>query len=299
MRNTTLVGAAVIGILATSLTAGAAGKFKCDGGNACKGQGGCKNPKMAKKNASAECKGHSFVLTKDEAACTALKAKKRRSSGSSSRSSKRLILVPQGSFTEGSFPDLGQGLGLRPQHYSHVLEFLPPIDWFEVISENFMGLAHESLPTGQSPARGGRPVENLEKIRNHYPIACHGVSLSIGSVDPLDMNYLSNLKALIERFDPSIVSDHLCWTGVHGENLHDLLPLPYTEEAIQHIVSRITQVQEYLGRRILIENVSSYMSFNQSEMPEWDFLNEICRRADCGVLLDINNIYVSAKKSWL
>ena len=192
---------------------------------------------------------------------------------------------------------LGQGLGLRPFYYQEILETLPKVDWFEIISENFMGLTstHAQKQTYHSLARGGRPLEMLEKIRSHYPIACHGVSLSIGSVDPLDLNYLKNLKALIDRFEPAIVSDHLCWTGVQGENLHDLLPLPYTEEAIAHVASRITQVQEFLGRKILIENVSSYMSFSQSQMPEWEFLNEIARRADCGILLDVNNIFVSAK----
>jgi uncharacterized protein (UPF0276 family) len=203
--------------------------------------------------------------------------------------------VPDGKIIAGLFPDLGQGLGLRPQHYSYVLANLPSVDWFEIISENFMGLTPEASDHSYRPAKGGRPLENLEKIRAHYPIACHGVSLSIGSVDPLDRNYLKKLKQLIDRFQPAIVSDHLCWTGVNGENLHDLLPLPYSEETIQHVVSRINEVQDLLGRRILIENVSSYLTYTQSEMPEWEFLNEICQRADCGILLDINNIYVSAK----
>jgi uncharacterized protein (UPF0276 family) len=211
--------------------------------------------------------------------------------------------VPEGKATNGLFPDLGQGLGLRPQHYAHVLKHLPPVAWFEIISENFMGLTNESAMNADhvpekhahTLALGGRPLENLDKIREHYPIACHGVSLSIGSVDPLDYKYLKNLKIFVDRIQPANVSDHLCWTGVQGENLHDLLPLPYTEEAIQHVVSRIIQVQEFLGRRILIENVSSYLTFKQSEMEEWEFLNEICQRADCGILLDINNIFVSAQ----
>jgi uncharacterized protein (UPF0276 family) len=205
--------------------------------------------------------------------------------------------VPTGNTRAGLTPSLGQGLGLRPLYYNEILETLPKVDWFEIISENFMGLSstHGRTQKYHALAQGGRPVEMLEKIRSHYPIACHGVSLSIGSVDPLDFNYLKDLKTLIDRFEPAIVSDHLCWTSVQGENLHDLLPLPYTEEAIAHVASRIQQVQDVLGRRILIENVSSYMSFAQSCMPEWEFLNEIARRADCGILLDVNNIFVSAK----
>ncbi len=199
------------------------------------------------------------------------------------------------STSEGLFPDLGQGLGLRPQHYPFILEHQPSVDWFEIISENYMGLAGEKLCADTIPALGGRPVETLELIRRDYPIACHGVSLSIGSTDDLDYSYLKRLKSLIERFEPAIISDHLCWTGVNGENVHDLLPLPYTTEALEHLVSRIREVQDFLGRRILIENVSSYMSFEHSTMTEWDFLNEVAQRADCGLLLDVNNIYVSAK----
>jgi uncharacterized protein len=155
------------------------------------------------------------------------------------------------------------------------------VDWFEVISENFM-------------MAGGRPLQVLEKVREHYPIVLHGVSLSIGSTDPLNRNYLNQLASLARRFEPAWISDHLCWTGVGGHNLHDLLPLPCTEEALRHVAGRIRRVQEILGRRILIENVSSYMEFADSTLSEWDFLTAVAEEADCGILLDINNIFVSA-----
>jgi uncharacterized protein (UPF0276 family) len=180
---------------------------------------------------------------------------------------------------------LDVGLGLRPEHYAHVLEELPPVSWFEVISENYMGIGKLS---------SGKPIQILEKIRENYPIVFHGVSLSIGSVDPLNFQYLESLKILINRFTPEWVSDHICWTGVHGENLHDLLPLPYTKETIDHLVGRIQQVQEFLGQRFIFENVSSYISYTQSEMSEWEFISEITRRSGCGLLLDVNNIYVSS-----
>ena len=179
------------------------------------------------------------------------------------------------------FPSLGFGVGLRRQHYSYVLENRPKIDWFEVISENFM-------------VDGGRPLEVLEGVRSNYPIVLHGVSLSIGSVDPLNRDYLEKLATLARRFEPAWISDHLCWTGVGGRNLHDLLPLPYTEEAVRHVVSRVRQVQEILGRRILLENVSSYLRFEHSTLTEWEFLRAVAEEADCAILLDINNIYVSA-----
>lgn len=186
---------------------------------------------------------------------------------------------------ERSRPYLGFGLGLRPQHYADLLERPddapdPRVDWFEIISENYM-------------SAGGRPLINLDRVRERYPMVMHGVSLSIGSVDPLDRDYLDSLKALAERVDPSWISDHLCWTGVDGVNLHDLLPLPYTEEALAHVVDRIGQVQDHLGRRIALENASTYVTFTNSEMSEWDFLAEMAKRADCDLLLDVNNIYVS------
>ncbi len=178
-------------------------------------------------------------------------------------------------------PFLGFGLGLRTEHYRHVLENKPSVDWFEIISENYM------VP-------GGKPLYYLDKIRQDYPVVMHGVSLSIGSTDPLDLDYLKKLKQLITRAEPQWVSDHLCWTSVDHTNSHDLLPLPYNESCIQHVVDRVLQVQDYLGQRILLENLSSYVTFNDSEIPEWEFLNEIARRADCHILLDINNIFVSA-----
>jgi len=155
------------------------------------------------------------------------------------------------------------------------------VDWFEIISENYL------VP-------GGKPIHYLECIRARYPLVMHGVSLSIGSHDPLDREYLRQLKALSDRIEPAWLSDHLCWTGVGGVNAHDLLPLPYTEEAISHVVARLGEVQDFLGRRILIENVSSYVTYPESEMTEWEFLREIIERTDCRILLDINNIYVSS-----
>ena len=175
---------------------------------------------------------------------------------------------------------LGMGLGLRPIYYPDILEGKPNVDWFEIISENYM------VP-------GGRPLAMLDKIRADYPIVMHGVSMSIGSTAPLDMDYLTKLKALAERVEPKWISDHLCWTGVHGVNLHDLMPIPYTQEAVVHVAERIDRVQDFLGRRIAIENVSSYVTFESSEMDEWTFVQEVAERADCFLLLDVNNIFVS------
>lgn len=177
-------------------------------------------------------------------------------------------------------PYLGFGLGLRPTHYETILNERPAVDWFEIISENYL------VP-------GGKPLHYLDRIRDRYPLVMHGVSLSIGSHDPLNRDYLRQLKALAGRIEPAWISDHLCWSGAHGVNAHDLLPLPYTEEAIRHVVARVSEVQEFLGRRILLENVSSYVTYKESEMTEWEFLREIAERADCLILLDINNIYVS------
>lgn len=179
-------------------------------------------------------------------------------------------------------PFLGFGLGLRPEHYQTILDEKPSIDWFEIISENYM------VP-------GGKPLHYLDQIRANYPMVMHGVSLSIGSIDPLDMHYLQALKQLATRVQPQWISDHLCWTGMQNKNMHDLLPLPYTEEALEHVAQRIMRVQDYLGQRILIENVSSYVNYNSSMLSEWEFITEICQRADCYLLLDVNNIYVSAK----
>ncbi len=178
-------------------------------------------------------------------------------------------------------PHLGHGVGLRTVHYPHVLDKTAYADWFEVISENFM------IP-------GGRPLRILEKARELAPVVLHGVSLNIGGADPLRQDYLTELDSLIRRFAPAWVSDHLCWVAVGGRFAHDLLPLPYTEEAVRHVAARIRQVQDRLGRRILVENVSSYITYSISSMPEWAFLSAVTEEADCGILLDVNNIYVSA-----
>jgi len=178
-------------------------------------------------------------------------------------------------------PWLGFGLGLRPAHYETILNEAPAVDWFEIISENYL------VP-------GGRPLHYLDRIRERYPMVMHGVSLSIGTQDPLDREYLRQLRALAERVEPAWISDHLCWTGAHGLNAHDLLPLPYTEEALKHVAARVGEVQDFLGRRILLENVSSYVSYPESEMSEWEFLRELAVRADCLILLDVNNIFVSS-----
>jgi len=179
-------------------------------------------------------------------------------------------------------PFLGYGLGLRPEYYDIIVETNPAVDWFEIISENYM-------------VDGGKPLHFLDRVREHYPIVMHGVSLSIGSTDPLDFAYLKRLKALIERIEPAWISDHFCWTGHGGHNSHDLLPLPLTEEAVRHVAARVQQVQEFLGRQILLENASTYVSFTHSEMNEWEFVREVCERADCLLLLDVNNVYVSAR----
>jgi uncharacterized protein (UPF0276 family) len=178
-------------------------------------------------------------------------------------------------------PPLGFGLGLRTVHYEAILADKPRVDWFEIISENYL------VP-------GGRPLDYLDRIRADYPMAMHGVSLSIGSDDPLDRDYLTRIAALARRIEPAWISDHLCWTGVSGLNMHDLLPLPYDEATLDHVVARIGQVQDALGRRLVLENVSSYVTYRQSTMPEWQFLAEVVRRADCLILLDVNNIHVSA-----
>jgi uncharacterized protein (UPF0276 family) len=177
--------------------------------------------------------------------------------------------------------NLGFGLGLRVEHYASILEGRPEVDWFEAITENYL------VP-------GGRPLHNLMRVRERFPVALHGVSLSIGSISPLDLSYLAQVKALAARVEPVWVSDHLCWTGLNGRNIHDLLPLPFTDEALAHVVSRVRAVQEILGRRILLENVSSYLSFNDSRMTEWEFLSAVAEQSDCLILLDVNNVYVSS-----
>ncbi|HEX2668141.1 MAG TPA: DUF692 domain-containing protein [Gammaproteobacteria bacterium] len=178
-------------------------------------------------------------------------------------------------------PYLGFGLGLRTDHYDAILAEKPALDWLEIISENYM-------------VDGGKPLHYLDRIRALYPMVMHGVSLSIGSADPLDREYLKRLKALAARVEPQWISDHLCWTGVAGKNLHDLMPLPYTEEAVAHVAARVREVQDFLGRQILLENVSSYVTYTQSAMSEWEFLAAVAEAADCLILLDVNNIYVSS-----
>jgi hypothetical protein len=173
------------------------------------------------------------------------------------------------------------GIGLRAQHYAEILATKPSISWFEVLIDNYM-------------EDGGLPLYHLTQVRQDYPITFHGVGLSLGSTDPLDTTYLHKLKTLIERFEPAWISDHLSWSQVHGHVANDLLPLPYTEESVSHLADRIQQVQEVLGRRILVENVSSYVGFTIDAMPEWAFVREIVTRADCLLLLDVNNFYVSA-----
>ncbi len=179
------------------------------------------------------------------------------------------------------FRDLGIGVGLRTKHFGTILARQPDVDWFEILSENFMDT-------------GGRPLHVLDQVAERYPVALHGVSLSIGSSDPLNHEYLSKLRALAARTRAHWVSDHLCWTGVLGRNTHDLLPMPYTEEALRHCVRRVREVQEFLERPLVLENPSSYVEFAASTMSEWDFLTRLADEADCGLLLDVNNVYVSS-----
>src|SRR4051794_17958570 len=180
------------------------------------------------------------------------------------------------------FSQLGTGIGLRPPHYADVAAGRARVDWLEVITENFM-------------VEGGNPRRVLRAVRERYPVVLHGVSMSLGSVDPLDDRYLDALAALAREVEPAWISDHLCWSSFGGHSAHDLWPLPYTEEALDHVAARIARVQERLGRRILVENVSSYLTFRQSAMPEWEFLAALADRADCGLLLDVNNVFVSGR----
>ncbi|MEZ6145080.1 MAG: DUF692 domain-containing protein [Planctomycetaceae bacterium] len=178
-------------------------------------------------------------------------------------------------------PHLGMGVGLRSAHYPHILQEQPDVDWFEIISENYMDSQ-------------GRPRYVLEQIAERYPIVMHGVSLSIGSTDPLNHEYLHRLKSLAESIDAQWISDHLCWTGVAGRNTHDLLPVPLTEATLRYVVERIRIVQDVLERPFVLENPSSYVTFACSEMPEWEFITRMAEEADCGLLLDVNNVYVSS-----
>jgi len=178
-------------------------------------------------------------------------------------------------------PDLGIGIGLRTVHFGHILGKHPPVDWFEVLSENFLDT-------------GGRPMYILDRVAERYPLALHGVSLGIGNTDPLNREHLRALKDLAKRTRAHWVSDHLCWTGVLGRNTHDLLPMPLTEGALRHTVRRVKQVSDFLERPLVLENPSSYLEFRSSTMPEWEFLTRLAEDSDCGLLLDVNNVYVSS-----
>ncbi|MEI6730013.1 MAG: DUF692 domain-containing protein [Pseudomonadota bacterium] len=181
-----------------------------------------------------------------------------------------------------NYPDLGFGLGLRAEHYQEVLESRPKtVDWFEIISENFIE-AHQGY------------LEMLADLRADYTIVMHGVSLSIGSFDPLNLDYLTKIKKLADNIQAPWLSDHLCWTGINSKNTHDLLPVPYTQNMLEHIAARIRQVQDILGRNILLENPSTYLEFNASSIPEYEFMAMLAEKANCGVLLDVNNVYVSS-----
>lgn len=174
----------------------------------------------------------------------------------------------------------GFGLGLRPEHYQDFITQKQPLDWLEILSDNYL-------------VAGGKPLFYLDQIRQDYPLVMHGVAMNIGSIDPLNFDYLTALKQLAKRIEPALISDHLCWTGIHNQYLHDLLPLPYTDETIQHVANRILQIQDFLGRRLVIENLSSYIQ-SDTGMSEWEFIGAVCQQADCDLLLDINNIFVSS-----
>jgi len=178
-------------------------------------------------------------------------------------------------------PSPGFGLGLRAHYFQDFAASRRAVNWLEIVSENFM-------------VAGGKPLQWLDRLRRDYPMAMHGVTLSIGESQPLDRQYLRQLGALADRVEPLWVSDHLCWSGHAGRYSHDLLPLPYSEEALDHVAARVREVQDRLGRRLVLENVSSYVEFRDSSMSEWAFLDALCRATDCLLLLDINNIYVSS-----
>ena len=179
------------------------------------------------------------------------------------------------------YPDLGFGIGLRTVHYEHILEKRPKIDWFEILSENYMDT-------------GGRPLYVLDQVAERYPVVLHGVSLSVGSTDPINFDYLAKLKALGKRINAHWISDHLCWTGVSGLNVHDLLPMPYTDESLRHTIERVRTIQDFMERPIALENPSTYLEFSASNWTEWDFIARLAEEADCGILLDVNNVYVSS-----
>ncbi len=188
--------------------------------------------------------------------------------------------TPSRSSNRSSLPALA-GIGLRPPHIGQVLSERPALGWLEVHSENYF-----------SP--GGVPAHVLERVRENYALSLHGVGLSLGSTDALDQTHLARLKASITRYQPALVSEHLCWSSISGHYLNDLLPLPYTREALDHVISRIGQVQDFLGRTLLVENISSYLDYTHAEIPEWEFLRELAQRSGCDLLLDVNNVYVSS-----
>jgi uncharacterized protein (UPF0276 family) len=182
--------------------------------------------------------------------------------------------------------DLGVGIGLRSAHYPHILEKWPKLDWFEILSENYMHT-------------GGRPVQILDRVAERYPIVMHGVSMNIGSTDPIDRDYLRELKKLFVRCKARFLSDHLCWTGVEGTNLHDLLPLPYTEEALRHLTKRVRQAQDLLELPLVLENASTYLEYTHSTIHEAEFLARLCAETGCGLLLDVNNVFVTCSNHGL
>jgi uncharacterized protein (UPF0276 family) len=194
-----------------------------------------------------------------------------------------MLTAPVGYRQRHRIPDLGVGVGFRPKHAEHVLEHgAGTVEWFEIVTENYL-------------VDGGRTVRNLERLRAAHRVVPHGVSMSIGGPEPLDEEYLGALRRLLDRVAPPWFSDHLCWTGAAGLDLHELLPLPHTPAVVRHVVERVRQVQDAVGRPFALENVSSYLTYKSSEMPEWELLAEIAERADCGILFDVNNVYVSAR----
>lgn len=184
-------------------------------------------------------------------------------------------------FPQHLFSNLGLGIGLRTVHFPYLLQHTPAVDWFEIISENFLDSR-------------GRPRYVLDQLAERYPLVMHGVSLSIGSCDPLNRDYLTRLRSLADSIQPHWISDHICWTGVQGRNTHDLLPLPYHEASLKHVINRVRMVQEILERPLVLENPSSYVTFRESTMPEWEFVARLAIETGCGLLLDVNNVYVSS-----
>ncbi|MGI8744701.1 MAG: MNIO family bufferin maturase [Bryobacteraceae bacterium] len=179
------------------------------------------------------------------------------------------------------YPDLGFGVGLRTKHYDHILSTNPPVDWFEILSENYMDT-------------GGRPLYVLDQVAERYPVVLHGVSMSVGSTDPVDFDFLGKLKALGKRIHARWISDHLCWTGIAGLNVHDLLPMPYTDESLRHTIDRVRIIQDFMEQPLVLENPSTYLEFRNSSWTECEFLARLAEEANCGILLDVNNVYVSA-----